>query len=206
MQEPRFVSYLRVSTSQQSRSGLGLAAQRDAVTRPPLPPMAVKVQGKLYTVETYAEASEMVLAALAKYNGYFRDLPEIGFYEGKRKTGHVSTNGKVWLRSDDRDYQVWPPRTDLPPLVVTPPPATSGFVRRQRVCFKRLVGPRFEADWSEKATIVGRHEGTLDGNWYVVQFADGGGLSVHASNLMASNEPPFKGRLPSYASTQRCAP
>ncbi len=88
-----------------------------------LPPMAVKVQGKLYPVETYADASEMVLAALGKYTGYFRDLPEIGFYEGKRKTGHVSTNGKVWLRRDGKDYQVWPPRTDFAPLNISQPPA-----------------------------------------------------------------------------------
>ncbi len=92
-------------------------------TRPPLPPMAVKVQGKLYPVQTYADASEMVLAALANYSGYFRDLPEIGFYEGNRKTGHVSTNGKVWLRRSGRDYQVWPPRSEVVPLIVEQPPA-----------------------------------------------------------------------------------
>lgn len=94
--------------------------------RSALPPMAVEVQGKLYPVETYAEASKMVEAALAEYHGWYRDLPEIGFYEGKRKTGHVSTNGKVWLRRDGRDYQVWPPRADVAPLTVEqPPPGTS---------------------------------------------------------------------------------
>lgn len=88
-----------------------------------LPPMAVKVLGKLYPVETYAEASDMVLGALEKYTGYFRDLPVIAFYEGKRKTGHVSTNGKVWLRRGEQDYQVWPPRDDLAPLTIIQPPA-----------------------------------------------------------------------------------
>lgn len=88
-----------------------------------LPQMAVKVAGKLYPVETYAEASEKVLAALEQYHGYFRDLPEVGFYEGKRKTGHISTNGKVWLRRDGKDYQVWPPRDDLSPLKIGQPPA-----------------------------------------------------------------------------------
>ena len=82
-----------------------------------------EVQDKRYPVETYAEASEMVEAALAKYHGWYCDLPEIGFYEGKRKTGHVSTNGKVWLRRDGRDYQVWPPSADSAPLVVEQPPA-----------------------------------------------------------------------------------
>ena len=72
------------------------------------PPMAIKIDGKLYPVEAYADASKMVLAALAEYCGHFRDLPEIGVYEERRKTGHVSTNGKVWLRKDGRDYQVWP--------------------------------------------------------------------------------------------------
>lgn len=88
-----------------------------------VPPLSLKVARKLYPVETYAEASEKVLAALAKYQGYYRDLPEITLHEGGRKVGHVSTNGKVWLRRGGDDYQVWPPRTDLPPLEVTAPPA-----------------------------------------------------------------------------------
>ena len=88
-----------------------------------LPRMAVEVGGKLYPVETYAQASTMVLDALEKYDGYFRDLPVIGFFEGRRKTGHVSTNGKVWLRRDGHDYQVWPPRTDLAPLTIGQPPS-----------------------------------------------------------------------------------
>lgn len=89
-----------------------------------LPPMAIKVAGKLYPVETYAEASEKVLAALAKYSGRFGDLPEIGFYEGNRKTGHISTNGKVWLLRGGRDFQVWPPRPEpAATLEITQPPA-----------------------------------------------------------------------------------
>lgn len=81
------------------------------------------------------------------------------------------------------------------------------FARRQRVHVSRLVGPRFEKDWSEKATIVGRHPpgamAPADDHWYVIRYEDGGMLSSHASNLMASNEPPFKGKLPTYRSTQR---
>ena len=92
------------------------------MTTTELPQMSIRVQGKDYPVETYAEASEMVLAALAQYHGRFSDLPVIGFYEGGRKTGHVSTNGKVWLRRGKQDYQVWPPRADLPQLIVTEPP------------------------------------------------------------------------------------
>ncbi len=76
------------------------------------------------------------------------------------------------------------------------------YQRRQRVRTVRFVGPRFERDWSEKATIVGRHS-DLDGHWYVIRFDDGGTISSHASRLMADNEPPFKGRLPTYASTKR---
>lgn len=87
-----------------------------------LPTMSIKVAGKLYPVATYADASEMVLTALASYHGRFGDLPRIDFYEGKRKTGHVSTNGKVWLRRGRTDYQVWPSR-DLGTLVIEQPPA-----------------------------------------------------------------------------------
>lgn len=87
--------------------------------------MSVEVDGKLYPVETYAQASAMVLDALEKYGGYFRDLPVIGIYEGGRKTGHVSSNGKVWLRRGGHDYQVWPPRTDPALLTISqPPPGT----------------------------------------------------------------------------------
>ncbi len=88
-----------------------------------LPRMAVEVGSKLYPIETYAQASTMVLDALEKYGGYFRDLPVIGIYEGSRKTGHVSSNGKVWLRRGGHDYQVWPPRTDLAPLTIGQPPS-----------------------------------------------------------------------------------
>lgn len=76
-------------------------------------------------------------------------------------------------------------------------PATA-FTRRQLV--------RTLYQHSAPAIIVGRHPETfVDGNWYVVRFEDdrGGMGSVHASMLAASNEPPFAGRLPSYASTQR---
>jgi hypothetical protein len=77
------------------------------------------------------------------------------------------------------------------------------FSRRQVVRSRRLTGPQFSPDWSEKAVIIGRHADLLDGNWYVVQFEHGGQLSAHAEGLMASNDPAFKGRLPTYAQTQR---
>lgn len=74
-----------------------------------LPTMAVKVQGKLYPVETYADASEMVMAALAKYHGYFRDLPRIDLLNGKgQRCGYISTNGKVWLDRRGPAVCVWP--------------------------------------------------------------------------------------------------
>lgn len=89
------------------------------------------------------------------------------------------------------------------PTIATAP----AFTRRQRVRIKTLAGPNFEPAWNERGTIIGEHP--VDGvnirerGWFVVRFDDGGGLSVHASRLMASNEPPFAGRLPSYVSTQR---
>ena len=50
------------------------------------------------------------LAALAKYDGYYRDLPRIDLLNSRgKKCGRVSTNGKVWLGSGD-GVQVWPPR------------------------------------------------------------------------------------------------
>ncbi len=81
------------------------------------------------------------------------------------------------------------------------------FTRRQRVRTLAFAGARFEPDWREKATIIGEHP--VDGvnvherGWYVIRLDDGGTISSHASRLMADNEPPFVGRLPSYASTQR---
>lgn len=80
------------------------------------------------------------------------------------------------------------------------------YTRRQRVQHVRLVGPRFEADWSEKATIIGEHpvsERNPAGGWYVVRFDDGGMLTLHTSHMRPSNEPPFKGRLPTYRQSQR---
>lgn len=77
-------------------------------------------------------------------------------------------------------------------------PATAAtFTRRQRV--------RTLYQHSETATIIGQHPvGSMNGpDWYVIKFDLGGGGTCHASMMAASNEPPFKGRLPSYASTQR---
>lgn len=91
-----------------------------------LPPLTIKVQGKRYPVEGYADASEKVLAALEQYartGGRFSELPVIGLYSGKNKIGHVSTNGKVWQRMGGKDCQVWPPKADAQPLVITQPPA-----------------------------------------------------------------------------------
>ena len=81
------------------------------------------------------------------------------------------------------------------------------FARRQRVRIQTLAGPDFTPAWNERGTIIGEHP--VDGvairerGWFVVRFDDGGGLSVHASRLMADNAPAFTGRLPTYASTQR---
>lgn len=88
------------------------------------------------------------------------------------------------------------------------PVADAAFTRRQVVEVKRLVGPTFEPDWSEKAVIVGAHPAKAitnraDDEWYVVHFADGGGLSIHKSNMRASNVPAYKGRIPTYRQTQR---
>lgn len=84
------------------------------------------------------------------------------------------------------------------------------FTRRQRVKTLAFVGPQFAPSWADSATIVGRHPPSAmapaDDHWYVVRWDDGSMLSSHASRLMASNEPAFKGRLPSYRSTQRSAP
>lgn len=77
------------------------------------------------------------------------------------------------------------------------------YTRRQRVESLSFVGPTFALDWSTRATIIGRHTDMLDGHWYVVRFDDGGSLSVHASRMRASNEPAFKGPLPTYRQTQR---
>lgn len=82
------------------------------------------------------------------------------------------------------------------------------FTRRQVVEIKRLVGPTFEPDWSEKAVIVDNHPaGAItskpNDHWYVVAFADGGGMSIHETNMRASNRPTYRGRIPTYRQTQR---
>jgi hypothetical protein len=83
--------------------------------------ISLKIGRKVYPVETYAEASEMVLAALDKYHGRFSDLPRMDLLNSKgKRCGHVSTNGKVWLGKPE--VQVWPPRGDLPPLVIVEHP------------------------------------------------------------------------------------
>ena len=62
------------------------------------PPIYLRIGDKRYQIETYADASSMVLAALEKYDGYYRDLPPIDLLNARgEKCGHVSTNGKVWL-------------------------------------------------------------------------------------------------------------
>ena len=72
--------------------------------------ISLRIGNAIYPVETYADASEMVLAALAKYDGYYRDLPSIDLLNSRgKKCGRVSTNGRVWLGSGD-GVQVWPPR------------------------------------------------------------------------------------------------
>ena len=77
--------------------------------------ISLRIGSAIYPVETYADASEMVLAALAKYDGYYRDLPRIDLLNSRgKKCGRVSTNGRVWLGSGD-GVQVWPPRTDARP-------------------------------------------------------------------------------------------
>lgn len=80
------------------------------------------------------------------------------------------------------------------------------FTRRQRVRTLGFVGTRLKPDWCEKATIIGEHPvdgvNVLERGWYVIRFDDGGMISSHDSRLMATSEPPFRGWLPSYASTQ----
>jgi hypothetical protein len=67
--------------------------------------------------------------------------------------------------------------------------ATITFARRQRV--------RTLYQHSETATIVGKEPAhVLDGRWYIVAWDDGGGACIHEDMLAASNDPPFKGRLP----------
>lgn len=61
------------------------------------------------------------------------------------------------------------------------------FKHRQRVAFRRLVGPDFAEDWTEKATILvtkRRHHQPPPGYW-VVRFDDGGSLCVHGQALRA---------------------
>lgn len=60
------------------------------------------------------------------------------------------------------------------------------YTRRQRVRIQTLAGPDFTPAWNERGAVV-RPDGNRDG-WYIVQFDDGGRLSIHASRLMASDE------------------
>lgn len=63
-----------------------------------VPALYLAIGGKRYEIATYADASEMVTAALAKYDGWYRDLPQMRLLNAKgKKIGHVSTNGRVWL-------------------------------------------------------------------------------------------------------------
>lgn len=65
------------------------------------------------------------------------------------------------------------------------------FARRQVVEVK--TGPR-----RERAIIIGAHPAEPRfRDWYVVQFDDAC-LSVHASNMAATAERPFKGALRTY--------
>jgi len=64
--------------------------------------LSLRIGSAIYPVKTYADASEMVLAALAKYDGYYRDLPRIDLLNSRgKKCGRVSTNGRVWLGAGD---------------------------------------------------------------------------------------------------------
>jgi hypothetical protein len=63
---------------------------------------------------------------------------------------------------------------------------SAAFARRQRVRIQTLAGPDFTPAWNERGAVV-RPDGNRDG-WYIVQFDDGGRLSIHASRLMASDE------------------
>jgi hypothetical protein len=85
------------------------------------PALSLRIAGKVYPVETYADASEMVLAALEKYHGRYSDLPCIDLLNSKgRVCGHVSTNGRVWLGGGSRSHadsvQVYPPRSGVPAI------------------------------------------------------------------------------------------
>lgn len=86
--------------------------------------------------------------------------------------------------------------------------AAPAFARRQVVEVVKHTGPRFTPDWSEKAVIIGAHSPKVMGGltgWYVVRFADGGGLTIHASNMRASNRPAYRGRRIATLSTQEAA-
>lgn len=67
--------------------------------------LTLRIGRRKYPVNTYADASEMILTALRKYTGRYSDLPRFDLLNGKgKRCGHVSTNGRVWLG----EKQVWP--------------------------------------------------------------------------------------------------
>lgn len=59
------------------------------------------------------------------------------------------------------------------------------YKRNQTARILAFTGPTFERDWSETVTIV-RADKAWTG-WWIVRFADGAKLCVHASRLMPSN-------------------
>lgn len=74
--------------------------------------------------------------------------------------------------------------------------AAPTFTRRQIVEVRSAMGGRVD-----RAAVIGGH--ARRPGWYVVRFDDGGCMSVHASNMQAAGDRPFKGALPTYRSTQR---
>lgn len=57
---------------------------------------------------------------------------------------------------------------------------------RQRVAIKRLIGPNFEPDWSETATVIKGGANCVSetsGFWWPVRFDSGGELRVHEACL-----------------------
>lgn len=71
----------------------------------------------------------------------------------------------------------------------TAKPASEGvFKRRQRVAVLRLLGPTFEKNWDELATVIdGKPQSVspTSGDWYAVRFDDGGALCIHETQLRA---------------------
>jgi hypothetical protein len=61
---------------------------------------------------------------------------------------------------------------------------------KQRVRVEKLVGPRFESDWTEKATIMKPRAENLPmpPGYFLVRFDDGVRVLIPKERLMPDNE------------------